>query len=158
MSTKSKIRLSRVIVLSVALYGCQSWILTKAMEARITSFEFKYYRRMLRIPYTKHKSNEESKNRIELEVGKIVNLLEVVRKRKLQLFGNVVRQGGDSVVKYERMVGGKRDRGRPEKSCMNSIIEWTGMTVVELITTARDREAWKNVVERSAVVPPRPDC
>ena len=30
-------------------------------------------------------------------------------------------------------------------------------TVVELIATARGREAWKHVVERSAVVPPRPD-
>ena len=90
ISTKSKIRL--------ALYGCQSWTLTKDMEARITSFEFKFYRRILRIPYTEHKSNEEVKNLIELEVGKIVNLLEVVRKRELQWFGHVVRQSGDSFI------------------------------------------------------------
>ena len=57
----------------------------------------------------------------------------------------------------EGMVDGKRSRGRPEKSWMNNIIEWTGMTVVEFITTARDREAWKHVVEGSAVVPPQPD-
>ena len=36
----------------------------------------------------------------------------------------------------EGMVDGKRSRGRPEKSWMNNIIEWTGMTVVEFITTA----------------------
>ena len=145
--------------LSVALYGCQSWTLTEDMEARITSFEFKCYRRILRIPYTEQKTNEEVKNRIELEVGKIVNLLEVIRKRKLQWFGHMVRQSGDSLGKtiLEGMVDGKRSRGRPEKSWMNNIIEWTGMTVMELTTTARDREAWKSVVERSTVVPPRPD-
>ena len=90
ISTKSKIRL--------ALYGCQSWTLTKDMEARITSFEFKFYRRILRIPYTEHKSNEEVKNLIELEVGKIVNLLEVLRKRELQWFGHAARQSGDSFI------------------------------------------------------------
>ena len=113
----------------------------------------------MRIPYTEHKTNEEVKNHIELEVGKIVNLLEVVRKMKLQWFGHVVRQSGDSLAKtiFEGMVDGKKSRGRPEKSWMNNIIEWRGMTVMELATMARDRDAWKSVVERSAVVPPRPD-
>ena len=159
VSTKSKIRLLRAIILSVAFYGCQSWTLTKELEARIKSFEFKCYRRLLRIPYTEHKSNEEVKNRIELEVGKVVNLLEVVRKRKLQWFGHVVRQGADSLAKtiLEGMVDGKRNRGRPEKSWMNNIIEWTGMKVVDLIKSARDRKAWKTIVGRSAIVPPRPD-
>ena len=62
------------------------------MEARITSFDLNVYRRLLRIPCTEYKSNEEVENRIELEVGKIVDLLEVVRKRKLQWVGHVVRQ------------------------------------------------------------------
>ena len=71
----------------------------------------------LRIPHTEHKSNEEVKNCIELKVRKMVNLLEVVRKRKLQWFGHVVRQNGDSLAKtiLEGMVDGKRSRGRPEK-------------------------------------------
>ena len=155
ISTKSKIRLLRATILSVALYGCQSWTLTKELEARIKSFEFKCYRRLLRIPYTEHKSKEEVKNRIELEVGKVVNLVEVVRKRKLQWFGHVARQGADSLAKI--ILEGKRNRGRPEKSWMNNIIEWTGMKVVDLIKSARDRKAWKTIVGRSAIVPPRPD-
>ena len=108
---------------------------------------------------TAFESNEEVKNRIELEVGKVVNLLEVVRKRKLQWFGHVVRQGADSLAKtiLEGMVDSKRNRGRPEKSWMNNIIEWTGMKVVDLIKSARDRKAWKTIVGRSAIVPPRPD-
>ena len=74
-------------------------------------------------------------------------------------FGHVVRQSGDSLAKtiIEGIVDGKRSRGRSEKSWVNNIIEWTGMKVVELATTARDRKAWKSAVERSAVVPPRPD-
>ena len=69
----------------------------------------------------------------------------------------MVRQSGDSLAKtiLEGMVDGKRSRGRPEKSWMTNIIEW--MKVVELIKTARDREAWKSVVEQSVSVPPRSD-
>ena len=83
----------------------------------------------------------------------------MVRKRKLPLFGLVVRQGADSLVKtiLEGMVDGKRSRDRPEKSWMNSIIEWTGMKVVDLMKSARNRETWKTIAGRSAVVPPRPD-
>jgi len=65
ISITSKIRLLKVIILSVALYGCQSWTLKKDLEARITGFEFKCYRPLLRIPYTEHNSNEEVKNPIE---------------------------------------------------------------------------------------------
>ena len=66
----------------------------------------------MRIPYTEDKSNEEVNSRIELEVGKIVNLLEVVRKRNLQWFGHVVRQGADSLAKtiLEGMVDCNRSR------------------------------------------------
>ena len=55
---------------------------------------------------------------MELEVGKIVNLLEVVRKRKLKWCGYVVKQGVGSLPKtiLEDMVDGKRSRGRPEKA------------------------------------------
>ena len=82
----------------------------------------------------------------------------MVRKRKVQWFGNVVRQGADSLAKIilEGMVDGKRSRGRPEKIWMTSIIEWTGTKAVDLIKSARDREAWKTVVGQSAVVPPQP--
>ena len=61
----------------------------------------------------------------------------MVRKRKLQWFDHVVRQGADSLEKtiQEGMIDGKRSRIRPEKSWMTNI-EWTGMKVVELIKLA----------------------
>ena len=61
----------------------------------------------------------------------------------LQWFGHVVKQGADSLAKtlLEGMTDGKGSRGGPEKSWMDSMIERTGMKVVDLITSARDREA-----------------
>ena len=47
-----------------------------------------------------------------LEAGKIVRLLEEVRKRKIQWCGHVIRQSGDSLSKIilEGMVDGKGSR------------------------------------------------
>ena len=38
------------------------------------------------------------------------------------------------------------------KNWMTSVTEWTGLKVVELVTTDRDIQARKTVVEKSAVV------
>ena len=54
------------------------------------------------------------------------------------------------------MVDGKKCSGIQEKSRINNVIEWTGMKVVDLIKFARDRDAWKAIVGKSAVVPPPP--
>ena len=53
-------------------------------------------------------------------MGKIVHLLEAVRRRKIQWFGHVVRLGADSLEKtiLKGMVDGIRSRSRPEKSRM----------------------------------------
>ena len=82
----------------------------------------------------------------------------MVRKKKLQWFGHVVRQDADSLVKTisECMVSDKRSRGRPDKSWLKKI-EWAGVMVMDLIQSDRDREAWKIIVWWSAVIPPRPD-
>ena len=84
---------------------------------------------------------------MELKVGRIINLLDVVGKRMLQWFGHVVKQSVDSLARaiLEGMVDCKCSRGRPEKSWMINIIKWTGVKVVELIKKTRDREARKSV-------------
>ena len=42
------------LVLSILLYGCESWTLTATLKRRIKAFENKCYRRMLGISYRKH--------------------------------------------------------------------------------------------------------
>ena len=52
----------------------------------------------------------------------------------------MVRQGADNLAKtmLEGMVDDKRSRVGPEKSWINNIIEWTGMKVVDLLTSTQD--------------------
>ena len=51
ITLKSKIRLMRSLVLSIFLYACESWTLTKDLERRIQATEMRCFRRLLGISY-----------------------------------------------------------------------------------------------------------
>ncbi len=57
-----KFKLYKTLVLSILMYGCESWTLTADLERIIQAFEHKCFRKLLRISYTQlyteHKTNE----------------------------------------------------------------------------------------------------
>ena len=57
------------------------------MESKLESFEMWAYRRMLRVSWTEHKTNEEV-----FKTAKTTrSLLPTIKKRKCQYFGHVIR-------------------------------------------------------------------
>ena len=75
------------LVWSVATYGCESWIINAADRKRLNAFEMDMYRRMLRISWTEHRTN----NSILEELESACRFLAEVKRRKLQYYGHVVR-------------------------------------------------------------------
>lgn len=74
-------------------------------------------------------------------------LVNCVKKRKLQYFGHIVRQRNS----LERdillgMTNGERQRGRPKMSWLSNIVEWTRMNVANACQKAQDRKGWRNVI------------
>ena len=115
----------------------------KENAKRIEAFEMKYYRRMLRIPWTAKKSNAT----VLIEAQAERELLFWIRKRKLQYFGHVVRQ--DSSLEKDILLGmteGERKQGRPRISWMCNITSWASMTIVEAYRRAQDRRRWRAVI------------
>ena len=53
-----KLKLFKSLVVSILLYGCKCWTITADLKRRIQAFEDTCYRRLLRISYTEHRSNE----------------------------------------------------------------------------------------------------
>ena len=49
----TKVCLVKAIVFPVVMYGCESWTVKKAERRRIDAFELWYWRRLLRVPWTK---------------------------------------------------------------------------------------------------------
>jgi len=57
ISMKTKMHLLRSVIISTALYGCESWTLTPNLQKRIAAFEMRCFRRLLQIPYTTYRTN-----------------------------------------------------------------------------------------------------
>ena len=72
------------------MYGAETWTLDKTREDKINAFEMWVYRKMLRISYTDHVTNEEVLRR----VGEKRSFLKTIHQRKLQYFGHLTRQNG----------------------------------------------------------------
>ena len=57
-SAQTKLKILRACILTVATYGCRTWTMTNAVSKLIDSFEMKRYRRILRVTWTEHRTNE----------------------------------------------------------------------------------------------------
>ena len=149
--------LKQSLVLSIALYGCESWTLSAELEKRIESFEIKCLRRLLGISWRERKTNEFVRNTINsMIVGKQEELLTTVKRRKLAWFGHVTRHQTLSKTILQGTVQGGRKRGRQKKQWMDNIRDWTGEKDEELLKKAEDRNAWRILSHRSSTAPLRP--
>ena len=54
----TKVHLVKDVVFPVVMYGCESWTVKKAERHRIDAFELRYWRRLLRVPWTARRSNQ----------------------------------------------------------------------------------------------------
>ena len=54
----TKVYLVKAMVFPVVMYGCESWTVKKAECRRIDAFEMRYWRRLLRVPWTARRSNQ----------------------------------------------------------------------------------------------------
>ena len=60
----TKVCLVKAMVFPVVMYGCESWILKKAERQRIDTFELWCWRRVLRVPWTARRFNQDPKGHL----------------------------------------------------------------------------------------------
>ena len=64
----TKVRLLKVMVFPVVMYGCEGWTVKKAECRRIDAFELWCWRRFLRVPWTARRSNQSILKRSVLSI------------------------------------------------------------------------------------------
>ena len=57
----TKVHLVKAMVFPVVMYGCESWTIKKAEHRRTDTFELWCWRRLLRVPWTARRSNQDPK-------------------------------------------------------------------------------------------------
>ena len=110
ISLASKVKLMRTLILSTFFYACESWTLTAEIERRIQALEMRCYRRRLNISYKDHVTNKVVRNRIQNVIGVNVDLLTMVKKRKLRWYGHISRSSGTAKTILQGTVKGARRR------------------------------------------------
>ena len=143
LSIKTRKGLIKTHIWSTLLYGAESWTLSSAMKRKLDAMELWLWRRMMKIPWTARRTNEEV---LEM-VGEKRHLLLEVRKRQLNFFGHVMRREGLENIIITGMVEGKRGRGRPRTKYIDGLVQLTrGKTTAQFLRTTRNREEWKSMV------------
>ena len=82
------------MVFPVVMYACERWNIKKAECQRNDAFELWCCRRLLRVPWTAKRSNQQ----ILKEISPEYSLEGLMLKLKLQYFGHLIRRA-DSLEK-----------------------------------------------------------
>ena len=70
----------RSLVTSIFLYACESWTLTAELHRRKQAMEMWCYRKILRISYKDHVTNEEIRAKIQQAIGPHEDFLTIVKR------------------------------------------------------------------------------
>ena len=112
-----KIEIFKTTCLSVLLYNCETWIITKVMASMINTFQTRCLRIILGI-----KRLDRVSNRQIYETTSSSPLMSTVRMRQLKFLGHILRMEKNELIKIYALYippHGKRPRGGQMMSFVN---------------------------------------
>ena len=112
--------------------------------------EIRCYRKILRISYKDHVIIEDVCARIQQAIGPQENLLTIVKRHKLQWYGQVFRSSGLAKTIMQDTVKGERRQGRQRKSWEDNIREWTGLEFAKSQRAVENRKELEKLAAKSS--------
>jgi Reverse transcriptase (RNA-dependent DNA polymerase)/Domain of unknown function (DUF6451) len=147
LSQNLKIKIFKSNVLSVLLYGCETWKVTRRITARLQVFVNKCLRRILRIRWQERITNEELWMRASFPSVNVT-----IKKRKWGWIGHTLRKPVDDTTRIalDWNPQGSRRVGRPSMTWRRTIeeeIRVVNRTWGSLKELAQRRVRWRGFVE-----------
>ena len=150
ISLNTKMRIFNAVILSVLLYGGETWTLLKKDLDRLETFQMRCLRCILHISRRDHQKNEDVRSRCCQQP-----LIECcLRQRRLRWFGHVCRMENIRIPKrllFGQLLKGKRPHHKPRKRWTDVITEDFRKLKIQHTwpTLTQDRAAWRGIVHRS---------
>ena len=134
---QTKINMYRALVVSVLLYGSEAWAITIADRRRLDVFDVRCQRRLLRVFWQQHVSNQSIRERTKQPTAS-----SLLRQLRLRWFGHLHRMPSSLPVRRvfdfnANIHGWKRPRGRPKTRWADSIkpdLNSTGLDTPNAVT------------------------
>ena len=147
ISRNVKLKFFRTNVLSVLLYGCETWKVTNKIVGKIQVFVNKSLRQILKIFWPQTISNEK--------LWQITNFEEMVvyiRRKKWKWIGHTLRKGNDDLAKQalDWNPQGSRRPGRPAETWGRTVrreAKDSGKTWIGVKGLAQNKVRWRLFVD-----------
>ena len=148
-----KINIFSAAVISILLYGCESWVMTPTIENQLNTFGTKCLRAILRISLLDHITNAELHRRSGLRP-----IADIARKRQLKWLGHSLRRSPDEPAKIFALYEPTPSQGRAKRGQTAHELLWTrhvknslaryrnGLSVEQIEELAKDRKSWTQIV------------
>jgi len=146
----TKMQLYQTLILSILLYGAESWTVKKEDENRLRVFEMMCLRRILGVSRRDRLRNTFIKNSLHLDQ----DVIHKITVKRLKYFGHIIRMPPTRYPKMalEGNVKGKRPRGRPPKRWLDCIIQDFKTRSIDRVTEATrlaaDRRTWQTIINQ----------
>ena len=146
ISRATKLRLFNAIVLSVLLYGCESWKGLQEIEERVRRFESNCLRKILKIRWYDHVSEEELRRRTGQQ-----SVVEKIKIARWKWYGHVLRMPDERIPKQalDWRPEGRRRIGRPKDTWRRTLTRETNQKNLQeddVRRRAEDRATWRSFV------------
>ena len=146
ISKNTKIKIFNSCVLSVLLYGAESWRIIEKDLNKLSTFHNTCLRKILKIFWPNKITNTELHRRTGSS-----DMQGILKKKRWKWIGHVMRKSQDDItrVALRWTPEGKRRQGRPKITWRRTVeaeMKAAGKTWGQLQTDAQDREAWRKLV------------
>ena len=141
LTDKMKRSFFQAAVVSILLYGCTTWTLTKRLERRLDG----NYKRMLRAVL--NKSWRQHPTRLQL-YGHLPPITKTIQVRRTRHAGHCWRSKDELIsdVLLWTPTHGCASVGRPARTYIQQLCEDTGCNPEDLPEAMSDREKWRETV------------